>query len=407
MYENDIEKIARLAFIKGVNLKKGQQVVISCPAEKFTEGRIFAKTAYDLGAGLVTVDYYDDVVKKYDLNFAEESLLTSIPKWFVDKKNSTVKTGACYVAIDCDDPDVFSGCNEERLFKRSLAVSKSLKKYSADIMSNKISWCVVAVPSKAWAEKIFGKVNNAEEKLLSEILKACKITDDNYIDNFDKHVVALKKRAEILNNYNFRYLHYKSNSGTDFKVGLAKNHVWLSAEEKNANGRPFIANIPTEEIFTSPDKNFAEGVLKNELPLSYNGNIIDGFSFTFKKGKIVGFSAEKGYDTLKNLINTDNGTKRLGEVALIGKNSPIKKSGVLFYNTLFDENASCHFALGKAYPTTVKGGDKKTLTELKSYGLNDSVEHVDFMVGSDGLSITGVTYDGKKIPVFIDGDFAF
>ena len=238
-----------------------------------------------------------------------------------------------------------------------------------------------------------------------EIAKTIRLDSADPVDAWKEHVALLDKRAQFLNGNDFEYLHFTSNNGTDLKVGLANEHNWLSAKEKDCHGMPFIANMPTEEIFTAPHKLKVDGRLVSALPLCYNGQIIDNFTIDFKKGKIVSFSAEKGYETLKGLIYTDKGTLRLGEVALIGKNSPIAKSGVLFYNTLFDENASCHLAIGKGYPTTIKNGENLSKKELSSLGLNDSIEHVDFMIGNTDLSVIGVRKDQTKIVLFEDGDW--
>jgi aminopeptidase len=233
-----------------------------------------------------------------------------------------------------------------------------------------------------------------------------RLDKDDPVKEWREHVATMKRHAEFLNKHNFEYLVIKNGLGTDLKVCLAIDHEWMPAEELAQDNIPFIANMPTEEIFTAPHKTKVDGVLKNALPLAYNGNIIDGFTIEFKDGKIVNYTADKGYVTLKGLIETDDGTHYLGEVALIGKNSPIAKSGLLFYNTLFDENASCHLAIGKAYPTNILGGEKLTTTELDKLGVNDSIEHVDFMIGTKDLKIVGETCDGTLITIFDDGDWA-
>lgn len=233
-----------------------------------------------------------------------------------------------------------------------------------------------------------------------------RLDKENPEKEWDEHIFTLSKRANFLTNCDFDYLHFENSIGTDLKVGLADGHVWLSAKEKAEDGVEFIANMPTEEVFTAPHLKRVEGKVFSALPLSYNGQIIDGFSLEFKEGKIVNFAAKKGYSALKSLIETDEGTLRLGEVALIGKNSPIAQSGILFYNTLFDENASCHIAIGKGYPTTIKGGENLSKDELLSRGVNDSVEHVDFMIGTPDLKVTGVKKSGEKVTLFIDGEWA-
>lgn len=396
---------AELVLGVGVNLQKGQGLEIVCPVEKSEVAVAFSEKAYEMGARIVNVRWSCEKTDRVNYLYAEEEALTDIPKWFVDSKNYLVKKGFCYVAIDAEDPSAFKDVPSEKLAAVSKKKSKLLKAFSDEVMSNGIRWCVVSVPTESWAKKIFPAAADPVEELSSAIEKTMRLDEKNPLEAWRKHIATLNRRAEFMNAKNFEYLHYTSANGTDLMLGLAENHVWVSAQEKAKDGVPFVANMPTEEIFTAPHKDKINGVVKSALPLSYNGQIIENFSFTFKKGKVVDFSAEKGYDVLKKLLETDAGTLSLGEAALIGKNSPIAKSGILFLNTLFDENASCHLALGKGYPTTVKGGAEMTVKELKKLGVNDSVEHVDFMIGSPDLSVTGIGYDKSETPLFVDGEW--
>lgn len=396
---------AELVLGVGVNLQKGQGLEIVCPVEKSEVAVAFSEKAYEMGARIVNVRWSCEKTDRVNYLYAEEEALTDIPKWFVDSKNYLVKKGFCYVAIDAEDPSAFKDVPSEKLAAVSKKKSKLLKAFSDEVMSNGIRWCVVSVPTESWAKKIFPAAADPVEELSSAIEKTMRLDEKNPLEAWQKHIATLNRRAEFMNAENFEYLHYTSANGTDLMLGLAENHVWVSAQEKAKDGVPFVANMPTEEIFTAPHKDKINGVVKSALPLSYNGQIIENFSFTFKKGKVVDFSAEKGYDVLKKLLETDSGTLSLGEAALIGKNSPIAKSGILFLNTLFDENASCHLALGKGYPTTVKGGAEMTVKELKKLGVNDSVEHVDFMIGSPDLSVTGIGYDKSETPLFVDGEW--
>lgn len=396
---------AELVLGVGVNLQKGQGLEIVCPVEKSEVAVAFSEKAYEMGARIVNVRWSCEKTDRVNYLYADEEALTDIPKWFVDSKNYLVKKGFCYVAIDAEDPSAFKDVPSEKLAAVSKKKSKLLKAFSDEVMSNGIRWCVVSVPTESWAKKIFPAAADPVEELSSAIEKTMRLDEKNPLEAWQKHIATLNRRAEFMNARNFEYLHYKSANGTDLMLGLAENHVWVSAQEKAKDGVPFVANMPTEEIFTAPHKDKINGVVKSALPLSYNGQIIENFSFTFKKGKVVDFSAEKGYDVLKKLLETDAGTLSLGEAALIGKNSPIAKSGILFLNTLFDENASCHLALGKGYPTTVKGGAEMTVKELKKLGVNDSVEHVDFMIGSPDLSVTGIGYDKSETPLFVDGEW--
>lgn len=396
---------AALVLGVGVNLQKGQGIEIICPVEKSDVAEAFAEKAYEMGAKIVNTRWTCEKTERINYLYADKSALTDIPKWLVDSRNYLVKKGFCYVAIDADDPDAYKDVPSEKLAAVSQAKAKKLKAFSDEVMSNGIRWCVVSVPTEKWAKKLFPSSTAPLEELSAAIEKTMRLDTENPYEEWKKHIATLNRRAQFLNDKNFEYLHYESSNGTNLTLGLAKNHVWLSAQEKAKDGIAFVANMPTEEVFTAPHKDKIDGVVKSSMPLSYNGQLIDGFSLTFKKGKIVDFSAKQGYDLLKKLIETDKGTLSLGEAALIGKSSPIAKSGILFLNTLFDENASCHFAFGKAYPTTVKDGEKLSLSELKALGANDSVEHVDFMIGTNDLSVTGIDAKGNKTPIFIDGDW--
>lgn len=400
-----LENFARLAVKIGVNLQKGQGLEIICPVEKYQVAEALTKAGYEAGAKIVQVRWSAQNVDKINYENAELDVLTDIPKWYVDSKNYLVENGFCYIAVSAEDPTIFKDVPAEKIAKIYQARSKALKKYSDAIMGNAIRWCVVSVPTYAWAKQVFPNSDNPEKDLADAIKKTMRLDTIDPVSAWQQHIEKLNSRAEFLNYSNFEYIHFSNSIGTNLKVGLTENHVWTSAREKAKDGVHFVANMPTEEVFTAPHRLKVDGVVKSALPLCENGQVIDNFSLTFKNGEVVDFSAEKGYDTLKNLIETDSGTKRIGEIALIGKNSPIAKANVLFYNTLFDENASCHLALGKAYPTTVKGGDNLTEQELMDLGLNDSVEHIDFMIGTLDLAVTGIKKDGTKIPLFIDGEW--
>ncbi|MBQ9513661.1 MAG: aminopeptidase [Clostridia bacterium] len=403
--EEILTKYAELVLLKGVSMQRGQGVEIVCPVERNDVAKIFAKTAFSLGARDVSVRYEDRIIDKYNYLYGDKEYLSDIPKWKIMQRDNLLKKNYCYVAIDGDDPSVFKDVPVEKLAYIKKARAKAFKKFSDEVMKNGIRWCVVSIPTESWAKEIFKNDKNAVDKLWELIIKSMRLDSSDPVSAWTQHVSILNKRAEFLNAKRFSYLEYKNKSGTDIKVGLIENHVWLSAEEKAQDGVKFIANMPTEEVFTAPHNKRIDGTVRSALPLSYNGQIIDDFTITFKKGKIVSVSAKKGEDLLKKLIETDSGTKSLGEVALIGKNSPIALSNVLFYNTLFDENASCHFAIGGAYPTTVKNGDTLSKKELHKLGFNDSKEHVDFMIGTKDLNITGVQKDGTRTPIFIDGDW--
>ncbi len=406
MFDKEIlKKFADLVLSIGVNLQKGQGLELACPVEKREVAEAFTEVAYSLGSKIVRIRWEDEIIDKINYSFADEQTLCEIPKWFVDSKNYLMEKNFCYVAIAADDPSIFKDIPSDKIAAVAKARSQALKKFSDCVMANGIRWCVVSIPTPAWAKQVFPNAENAEELLAKAIIKTMRLDKENPTLEWKKHIETLDKRAEFLNSHSFSSLKFKSENGTDLTVGLADKHLWLSAKEKAKDGISFVANMPTEEIFTAPHKDRVDGVLYSSMPLCENGQIIDNFKITFKKGKIVDFAAEKGYATLKNLIETDQGTKRLGEVALIGKNSPIAESKILFFNTLFDENASCHLAIGKAYPTTIKNGENLSKKELKALGANDSIEHVDFMIGTNDLSVIGVKQNGEEIQLFNNGEW--
>ena len=389
----------------GVNLQKGQGLEIICPTEKREIAIALTKVAYEQGASIVRVRWADEEIDKLSYEYAQTEVLTQIPKWFVDRRNYLVDNNFCYVAISAEDPEAFKHISAQKLSAVARARSKALKRFSDNVMMNKIRWCVASVPTPSWAKQVFPNSTDPENDLSLAIEKTMRLNCANPLGAWEIHIETLKRRADFLNTKRFEYLHFKNSLGTDLKVGLAEDHLWTSAMEKAMDGVSFVANLPTEEVFTAPHKLKVDGVLKSALPLCENGQIIDHFSITFKNGKIVAFSAQKGYETLKELIETDKGTLRLGEVALIGKNSPIAKSGILFYNTLFDENASCHLAIGKGDPTTIINGESLTKSELDKKGLNDSTEHVDFMIGTNDLSVVGIDKNGQTTLIFNDGEW--
>lgn len=396
---------ADLVVKMGVNLQKNQHLEIFSPTECEDFALILAEVGYKNGAKKVNITWRNENLNRLTYTYAKAEDLEIIPEYLVKSKEFLMEEKACYIVIDADDPECYKGLDEEKITRHQTALSKALRHYNDCIMSNGIRWCICAMPSNDWAKIVFPNSENAYEDLFNAIVKTMRLDTADPVDAWRKHVLTMNKHADFLNKHKFSTLYIKSDNGTDLKVGLADGHIWMPAEEMAQDGVKFVANMPTEEIFTAPHKYKVDGVLKNALPLSYNGNLIDDFTIEFKDGKIINYTAKKGYDTLKGLIETDEGTHYLGEVALIGKNSPIAKSGLLFYNTLFDENASCHLAIGKAYPTNVLGGEKLSIDELDKLGVNDSIEHVDFMIGTKDLKVIGETEDGKKITIFDDGDW--
>ena len=287
---------------------------------------------------------------------------------------------------------LLNGLDSEKISEAIRENSKKTKEYVKYTMNDILSWLVISVPTKKWAKKVFPDLSDdkAYDKLWETILDVSRVSDswDETKDNWTNHINTLDEKAKFLNDHQFDKVHYKSSNGTDLWVKLPKNHIWMSAGSKNAKNDRFIPNMPTEEVFTSPQYDGVDGKLVASKPLVYNGVVINDFEFEFKDGKVVSFSAKEGEDTLRKMLDSDEGSKYLGEIALVPYDSPISNSNILFYNTLFDENASCHFALGKAYPTTVEGGSDLDDSKVKEIGLNDSLIHEDFMVGEKDLEIT-------------------
>ncbi len=406
--EARLSEYAQLAIRTGVNLKEGQLLVVNAPIECADFARRLAREAYAAGAKDVTICWGDERFSRIRYEMASEEALASYPDWRRRLYMDNAEDDAAIVSIHAEDPEAFLGVEPARLATAQQAAGEALLEYRARIMSNKNAWCVVSVPTEAWARKIYPDKGGAEatEALWEAILSAVRVAGDGDAEvRWKAHTDFLRRASEFMNGWAFDFLHYKNSLGTDLTVRLPEGHIWAGGAEETQNGRAFVANLPTEEVYTLPMRDGVDGTVVATKPLVFQGNLITGMKFQFAAGKVVSFEAEKGRAHLEKLLETDEGAARLGEVALVPYDSPISKSGVLFYNTLFDENASCHLALGKAYPTCLKGGADMDSVTLLSRGVNDSLLHEDFMVGSRDLAITGTTKDGREIPVFRDGNF--
>lgn len=406
---NDIllKKYARLIVKTGINIQKDQTLVITSPIECASFTRMISEVAYKEGARDVVIKWIDELSSKIRYLHAPEEVFEEFPAWQKEFYMFYVRQGAAFVTIAAEDPELLKDVNPGRVVKVQKASNIALKDYRERLMSNKNVWCVVSAPTKAWAQKVFPhlSVDEAIEELWAAILKTVRADSEDPVTAWEEHKIRLKQNMEFLNSHKFKYLHYKSSLGTDLKIELPENHLWLGGSEYTPEGIEFIANMPTEEVFTLPNKNGINGKVVSSKPLNYNGNLIDNFSLTFKDGKIVAYSAETGNEILKSLIDTDEGSHYLGEVALVPYDSPISQSNILFYNTLFDENASCHLAIGKAYPVCIENGADMTKAELDALGVNDSLVHEDFMIGTKDLEIVGTTATGQQIQIFKNGNF--
>ena len=402
------KKYARLIARVGVNIKKGQPVRIYCEADQHEFITLLVNECYKAGASRVEVDWAFQAVTK--LNYKHRTLksLSEVPAWQEERLKLMVEEVPCRIYIESEDPYGLAGVNREKMQKSQMARYKITKKYS-DALENKDQWCIAAVPSYAWAKRVFPNEtkNKAYNMLWDAILETVYVTKDNDPeDAWKNHNANLKKRTAYLNDKKFDYLHYKSSNGTDFKAWLIPESHWCGGGETTLSGNFFNPNLPTQEVFISPKKGFAEGKVVSTKPLSWQSQIIDEFYITFKDGKAVEWDAKVGKDLLDKMLTMDDGAKYLGELALIPHDSPIANTGILFYNTLFDENASCHVALGRGFCDTIDGFEEKSLEECQALGVNDSMIHVDFMIGAPDLEITGYK-DGVAYPIFKNGNWAF
>lgn len=408
MEQERLNKYARLIVKCGLNIQNGQEVIVKCGLDQPDFVALVVEECYKSGASRVTVQWsYMPVTK---LNYVYRSLETLSEVTEIEKAEwqRKVDKTSCLLWLDSDDPDGLNGTDNEKISKANMARYPIIKPYR-DLLENKYQWCIAAVPGKEWALKVFPDLEESEavEKLWEAILTASRV-DDDPVAAWEKHNENLARRCKFLNDYRFDTLEYKSANGTYFTVGLNEKGIFCGGGETTLGSNVYFnPNIPSEEVFTTPMRGRAEGKVVSTKPLSYQGKLIENFWVEFKGGKVVNVGAEKNEDLLKKMVSMDEGAAYLGEVALIAYDSPINNTGILFYNTLFDENASCHLALGRGFNNCLENYENYTNEECEKLGVNSSMIHVDFMIGSKDLSIVGVTKDGKRVTVFKDGNWAF
>ncbi|TYZ26799.1 aminopeptidase [Selenomonas caprae] len=405
-----LQKYAQLVVKVGVNLQQDQILVINSPIECADFARTIAEEAFAAGAHDVVVSWGDELLAHIRYAGGKKELFTEFPEWRRKFYTDYAEQGAAFVSIAARDPEIFKDIDPEKLKLSQQAAGAALLEYRARLMNNRNTWCVVSVPTRSWAQKVFPAVSadEAVAKLWQAIFKTVRIeAGADPVAAWREHIAFLQKAAKFMNDNAFVSLHYTNDSGTDLTVELPEGHIWAGGAEDSELGVQFAANMPTEEVYTLPKREGVNGTVAASKPLNFNGNLIEGFKLTFQEGKVVDYSAEKGEEILKGLLETDEGARYLGEVALVPYDSPISQSGILFYNTLFDENASCHLALGKAYPTCIEGGESMDSVTLLQHGVNDSLLHEDFMIGTRDLDIVGTTKDGRQVQVFKNGNFAF
>ena len=408
MFVNRLNKYAELIVKKGVNVQKDQIVVIRATTETKDFVRILTKAAYLAGAKKVYAQFSDDYVSRHTYEYASVETLEDIDNWVVEQSKFFVENNACFISLTSPIPGLNAGLDGNKMQRAMIAGQKAMPFFQSHLMANKTQWVVAGVPNTVWAKKVFPELNeeDAFNKLWDAILNASRVYENNdVIKEWDLHNETLANHNKILNDFNFKHLHFKNSLGTDLIVELVKDHIWAGGSEVSGTNVIFNPNIPTEETFTMPYKFGTSGKVFATKPLNFQGKLIEDFWLEFKEGKVVNFGAKKEEDALKQLVNADEGSSYIGEIALISHDSPISNTNILFYNTLYDENASCHMALGKAYAMNIKGGTEMTLDELTLKGANHSVVHVDFMFGSNDMKIVGLTQDNKEIVVFENGNF--
>lgn len=407
MKKSILEKYAKLTVKMGVNVQKGQLVFINAKAHTYEFVEEIVKQAYLAKAKDVLVNWTDLVISRLNYQYQDIAALSTIPDWVKAKYDYLTSSNYCVINVLSDDPDLLNGIPQEKIIAALKANEPVLRKYRYNTMNAFVQWTIVAYPNQVWANKVFPnlKPKEAYKKLEDAIISTSRLIG-NPIANWKAHNANLLKRADWLNNLNLDYLEYSSSNGTNLKVYLADEHVWLAGAEKTPKKVWFNPNIPSEECFTMPHNKKTTGKVVSTKPLSYSGQLIEDFYLVFKEGKVVEFGAKSGQDALASMLAMDEGATSIGEVALVPYHSPISESGILFYQTLFDENASCHLALGRAYPNTVINGEHMEESKLISKGCNVSMIHVDFMVGASDTNITGYTKEGKSVAIFVNGDWA-
>ena len=405
-----IERYANLIVRKGVNVQPGQEVAIQAPVEAREFTRTLVEAAYKVGAGHVTVLWTDDEVSRLTYEHVDLPFFENTPEWQRIQLDSLAEAGACFIFVEGADPEALRGIDPAKPAALSKARNTQCKAFRHGLDFNINPWCIAGAPVAAWAKHVFPESECDEVamyRLWRAILSAARADGEDPESDWELHDATFDKNLRFLNEHHFDALHYTADNGTDLVIGLTDRHVWAGGKCETPAGHPFFPNIPTEEVFTSPDRLRADGVVHSALPLIHHGNKVDRFWLKFEGGRVVDYDAEVGKETLRSIIESDEHACRLGEVALISKNTPIRESDTLFYDTLYDENASCHLALGIGFAECYEGGYDMTPAELAEHGVNDSSTHVDFMIGTDDMDIMGILSDGTEVPVFVNGQWSW
>ncbi|MGD6843556.1 aminopeptidase [Bacillus infantis] len=407
--EAQLKKYAELAVRAGVNLQKDQLLIIHSDIQNAAFARLIQTAAYEAGASNVYIDWKDEQSAKEFYLHAADSAIDHFSDWQAARFKEWDDAGAAYIHIISENLDVFKEVSPERISRFQKATRTKLKDYHAKIRSHEVRWCLLAVPYAAWATTVFPSLSKEEavHSLWELILKGSRADGDNPIKDWESHNRAFESRKKLLNESQFEALHFTNSRGTDLLIGLPENHLYIGGGVTDKNGIPFFPNIPTEEIFTAPHKNKVSGKLAGTKPLIYGGSVINEFYLIFKDGRITDYYAAKGKEVLQNLIETDEGSHYLGEIALVSNKSPLAQADTLFYNTLFDENTACHIGIGNASPSNLQNGMNRSEEELKAAGLNTSLLSVNVTFGSEDMKVVGIKEGGTEVLLLKDGDFQF
>ncbi|GAB1305670.1 aminopeptidase [Bacillus altitudinis] len=407
-FEKQLDQYAKTIVEVGVNVQSGQEVVVSAFTESVDLVRLVAKHAYERGAKNVHIRWSDGVLTRLKYEHAPQDVFEQFPEWEAQMMETIAKRGGAFITILSESPDLLSGIDSKKIASQQKAAGSALHTYRQYVQSDKVAWTVVGAASKDWAKKIFPEHADEEAVALlwDQIFKVARADQPDPVEAWKKHDESLNEKVKVLNERHYHKLHYEA-PGTNLTIELPEQHIWVGAGSVSERGVSFMANMPTEEVFTVPKKDGVNGTVSSTKPLSYAGNIIDEFTLTFENGRIVDVKAKEGEDILTSLVETDEGSHYLGEVALVPDDSPISNSNILYYNTLYDENASNHLAIGSGYAFNIEGGKEMKREELDAAGVNSSITHVDFMIGSKEMNIDGITKDGKREPIFRNGNWAF
>lgn len=399
------KKYAELLIGTGVNVQKGQTLIINADPIHHEFVEVLTEVAYQKGARKVIIEFGSEALSRLHYKYRDLKDVTEVAQWEIDKYDSYLSEDLCKLALRSPNPGIMDDVDSKVISAATQSRGVALERYQRYSMNSQGQWLVCAYPTMAWAKKVFPDLQDQEayDKLYDQILYASRVSESNDpAQEWVKHNAQLAKQNKALNDYDFSSVHFKNSLGTDITVGLVEGHIWSGGDKPGLNGVPFNANIPTEESFTTPDRMRVDGIVYNSLPLNNNGRLIDKFWLKFENGKVVDFDAEVGKQALEELLNTDDNSRRIGEIALVSYDSPISNLGTLFYNTLFDENASCHMALGRGYPL-IKNGGNMSKEELLERGINQALIHVDFMFGTQDMEAVGIT-NNESVTIISKGN---